>query len=114
MKKMMIVLCSAGVLTATATVRTQWVSLQASAQGGPTAMVDGLELFLGGVTTMALEGQVVKGIPYSAEIVTESIQTLADGNRIVQRKTSRIYRDGQGRTRREDDRPSGGPTVSIN
>src|SRR5262249_35753613 len=39
-----------------------------------------------------LELRVVKGMPYSAEIVTESIQTLSDGNRIVQRSTSRVYR----------------------
>ena len=113
MKRMMIVLCTAGVMATAAIVRTQSVYRQASAQGGPAMMIDGLELFPGAMTTMALEGQIVKGIPYSAEIVTEAIQTLADGNRIVQRKTSRIYRDGQGRTRREDDRPSGGPAVSI-
>ena len=46
-------------------------------------------------------GKIVKGAPYSAEAVTESIQTLADGNRIVNRITSSIYRDSEGRTRRE-------------
>ena len=46
-------------------------------------------------------GKTVKGAPYSAEAVTESIQTLADGNRIVNRITSSVYRDGEGRTRRE-------------
>ena len=60
-----------------------------------------------------LESKVVKGMPYSAEIVTESIQTLADGNRIVQRSTGRVYRDVEGRVRREDDRPSGSPNISI-
>jgi hypothetical protein len=60
-----------------------------------------------------IETQIVKGVPYSAEVVSESVQTLADGNRIVQRKTARVYRDGQGRVRREEDRPSGPPTVSI-
>jgi hypothetical protein len=44
---------------------------------------------------------VVKGAPYSAESVTETIQTLGDGNRIVNRFTSTVYRDGEGRTRRE-------------
>ena len=29
-------------------------------------------------------GAVVKGAPYSATITNESVQTLADGNRIVQ------------------------------
>jgi hypothetical protein len=61
----------------------------------------------------ALEARLVKGMPYSAEIATESVQTLADGNRIVRRTTGRVYRDGEGRVRREEDRPSGTPTVSI-
>ncbi|HEY0726626.1 MAG TPA: hypothetical protein VGD38_01050 [Pyrinomonadaceae bacterium] len=46
-------------------------------------------------------GKVVKGAPYSAEAVTESVQTLADGNRIVNKFTSQVYRDSEGRTRRE-------------
>ena len=65
------------------------------------------------VQKLRLEARVVKGLPYSAEIVTESIQTLADGNRIVQRTTGRVFRDSQGRVRREEDRPSGSPTISI-
>jgi hypothetical protein len=46
-------------------------------------------------------GKIVKGAPYSAQAVTESIQTLSDGNRIVNKTTSTVYRDGEGRTRRE-------------
>src|SRR5678815_1539145 len=46
-------------------------------------------------------GKIVKGAPYSAEAVTESVQTLADGNRIVNKFTSQVYRDSEGRTRRE-------------
>lgn len=46
-------------------------------------------------------GKTVKGAPYSAEAVTESIQTLADGNRIINRTTSSVYRDSEGRTRRD-------------
>ena len=65
------------------------------------------------VQKLRLEARVVKGLPYSAEIVTENIQTLADGNRIVQRTTGRVFRDSQGRVRREEDRPSGSPTISI-
>ncbi len=56
----------------------------------------------------------VKGAPYFAEVVTESIQTLADGNRIARRTTGRVYRDGQGRIRREEDREAGRVrTISI-
>jgi hypothetical protein len=46
-------------------------------------------------------GKVVKGAPYSAEGVSENIQVLQDGNRIVRKNTSMIYRDSEGRTRQE-------------
>lgn len=46
-------------------------------------------------------GKVIKGAPYSAEAVTESVQTLGDGNRIVNKMTSQVFRDSEGRTRRE-------------
>jgi hypothetical protein len=60
-----------------------------------------------------LEAKTVTGQPYAAEVQSESIQTLSDGNRIVQRSTGRVYRDSQGRVRREEDRPSGSPSISI-
>src|SRR6266404_1734000 len=47
------------------------------------------------------EGKPVKGAPYSAQAVTETTQTLGDGNRIVNKVTSSLYRDGEGRTRRD-------------
>src|SRR5260370_16570776 len=40
---------------------------------------------------------VVKGAPYSATMNNESIQTPADGNRIVQTNTRTIARDSQRR-----------------
>lgn len=46
-------------------------------------------------------GPVVKGAPYSAEAVSESRQTLGDGNVISHESRSRVYRDGEGRTRQE-------------
>jgi hypothetical protein len=52
-------------------------------------------------TEMGFGGKVVKGAPYSAQVVTESVQTLSDGNRIVNKNTSSVYRDSDGRTRRE-------------
>ena len=57
------------------------------------------ELFLAGVQLE--REQVVQGAPYCADAVHETVQTLADGNRIVQRQPSRQCRDGQGRTRQE-------------
>ncbi|HEV7682376.1 MAG TPA: energy transducer TonB [Pyrinomonadaceae bacterium] len=50
---------------------------------------------------MNSEGKVVKGAPYSAQAITESTQTLSDGNRIINKSTATIYRDSEGRTRRE-------------
>src|SRR5262245_60265992 len=55
--------------------------------------------FLGAEAGMP--GRVVKNAPYSADIVTESAQTLADGNHIRQSSTVKVYRDSEGRTRRE-------------
>lgn len=43
----------------------------------------------------------ITGSPYSAVAVTENVQTLADGNRIVQNRSEKLYRDGQGRERSE-------------
>jgi hypothetical protein len=53
----------------------------------------GAELFL--------SGKVVTGAPYSAQIVVEHFQTLTGGNTIHTTTTENVYRDSQGRTRRE-------------
>ena len=45
--------------------------------------------------------EIVKNAPYTAEAVTESIQVLPDGNRIVRKSTTLLARDGAGRTRQE-------------
>lgn len=47
------------------------------------------------------ESKLVKGAPYSAIAVTETVQMLGDGNRITQRSSATVYRDSTGRTRRE-------------
>ena len=49
----------------------------------------------------------VTNAPFTADVVTESSHTLADGNRIRQTVNSKVYRDSEGRTRREQ-------TVSLN
>lgn len=73
--------------------------------GGPgqvamaTAQGDNNFLFVS--TEMSLDGKLVKGAPYSAQAISESVQTLAGGNRIVRRNTSTDYRDSEGRTRRD-------------
>jgi hypothetical protein len=44
----------------------------------------------------------VQGAPFSAEVIDESEQFLADGNRIHRETHGRIFRDSQGRTRTEN------------
>ncbi len=46
-------------------------------------------------------GKVVTGAPFSGVAVTESKQTLADGNHINRKTQSNIFRDSQGRVRKE-------------
>ena len=64
------------------------------------------------IATENFGGKVVKNAPYSAESVTETVQTLADGNRIVNKITSQVYRDSEGRTRREQTLKGLGPIGS--
>jgi len=45
--------------------------------------------------------KIVTGAPYAAQVTTEHNETLADGNLIHNTSTITVYRDGQGRTRRE-------------
>src|SRR5215472_373520 len=54
-------------------------------------------------TVMAGAGEVVTASPYTATATTENTQVLADGNRIVNKTSSFVARDSQGRTRRETD-----------
>jgi hypothetical protein len=59
---------------------------------------------LGGMITSVggFSLQSVAGRPYSAEQVTDRVQTLADGTRITQlAQTTKLYRDSAGRTRIE-------------
>jgi hypothetical protein len=49
----------------------------------------------------AVKGMTVSGAPYSAGEVIETNQALADGTRIHRETRTSVYRDGQGRTRRE-------------
>ena len=78
---------------------------QAFGRGGDTVVFVGSE--------MGFDGKLVKGAPYSAQSVTETIQMLGDGNRIVRRDSSTVYRDGEGRTRREHTMKAVGPYVTA-
>ena len=56
-----------------------------------------------------LGNQVVTGAPYSAQVTSEFQQTLSDGNKVERKTATMVYRDGQGRTRREQTLPAIGP-----
>lgn len=61
---------------------------------------------------IAFDSETVTGAPYTAEAITEVVQTLADGNRIVRESRAAISRDGLGRTRREQGLSVIGPVVN--
>jgi hypothetical protein len=57
--------------------------------------------------------KVVKGQPYTADVVSEAIQVLGDGTKIVKKVTGTVYRDAEGRTRREETNAEGRKTIEI-
>ncbi len=77
------------------------LTMPVAAQQAQSAQADRAKV----VTELFAAGSasVVKGAPYSAEAVSESVQMLSDGNRITHSNTTRMFRDGEGRTRREGD-----------
>ncbi|HKS43324.1 MAG TPA: hypothetical protein VJX74_22105 [Blastocatellia bacterium] len=101
--------------------RTQQVYIQQSGdvlvsagqEGGPPVRHKimgpdgGMSIFI--ASEMGFGGKVVKGSPYSAQAITEAVQTLADGNRIVRKTTASVYRDSEGRTRQDQSVGNIGP-----
>jgi hypothetical protein len=68
--------------------------IQGSGPGGP-GMIFHQEFGEG------FENKVVTGVPLSGDLVVTRDTTLADGNRIHTQNTTRVYRDADGRVRRE-------------
>jgi len=66
------------------------------------------------MTFISSESAPVQGAPYLATINNESVQVLADGNRIVQTSTGTVARDAQGRSRRDTQLPSIGNLSAAN
>lgn len=58
-------------------------------------------------------GKVVTGTPFSGVAVTESTQTLADGNHITHNTQSNVFRDSQGRVRKEVTLSGFGPLAAT-
>ncbi|HLK62400.1 MAG TPA: hypothetical protein VKU19_03115 [Bryobacteraceae bacterium] len=85
------------------------LSLVAAAQDEPqqhmAKMKAELDAVMGQMKVVGLSGAAmgatVKGAPYSAIEVTENNQTLADGTRIHNENQTNVYRDSEGRVRRE-------------
>lgn len=79
--------------------------------GGMEAL-HGLQSLGNGMIVHIAQARMVRNAPYSAEMVSERIQTLGDGNQIVKKTSSMSYRDSAGRTRTEV-RNDEGETVAV-
>lgn len=70
-----------------------------------SALAQGIAMPQRSVDLIAVEpfdsGRTVTDAPYAADAITDVTQVLSDGNRIKNRTSARIARDGQGRVRRE-------------
>jgi len=74
---------------------------------GPGA--EGMELL--GIEGMH-PGKTVSGAPFSATATSESTQTLADGSHITRKSQTNLFRDSQGRFRRETTVQGFGPLAA--
>jgi len=86
---------------------------EGAVQGPEGGMPPPGDTFFFVASEMSFDGKLTKGAPYSAQSVTETTQTLGDGNRIVNKFTSAIYRDSEGRTRREQTLKAFGPFANA-
>ncbi len=95
----------AGVLPAQDVVKDVQVEVQHGVVAGSPGMLgvapQGAATFQFIAAEPGLLGKVVTGAPYSGEGFTEMTQTLADGTRITNKHSRKMWRDGKGRTREE-------------
>jgi len=84
-----------------------WVTTQ----GDATLPHQSTFTFIG--TEAGFDANTVKGAPFTANGVTEFIQVLGNGQRIYRKSTSVIFRDSEGRTRREQTIDAIGPYASA-
>lgn len=82
--------------------------------GGQVFFQSGTVVATAGMAPVEKDGAPVVGAPYSATVTNESIQTLADGNRIVQSFSGTIARDSQGRIRQDAPLPTIGNLAPTN
>jgi hypothetical protein len=82
----------------------------ASAESRPNSSEPGLRFIS---SEMSFSGKVVKRAPYSAETLTETTQILNNGAKLTRRTTGTVYRDDEGRTRREMSASIAGPFATM-
>jgi hypothetical protein len=87
---------------------------QAPQAGGPVFYQSTAAVATAGVAAFDRGGAPIVGAPYSATISNEFVQTLPDGNRIVQNTNGTIARDSQGRTRQDAPLPMIGNLSATN
>ena len=100
------------VLCAVPSLAQDWVVKQDKAERGRLRLKQSGNAtyeFIG--SEFSFSNEIVKGAPYSASAITETTQVLGDGNRITRQTISRIFRDSEGRTRREQELPTIGNWV---
>jgi hypothetical protein len=98
---------AAGQKTAANDERAQMITVQLS--GGPGGPGNAAFAY----SEMSFESEMVKGAPYSAQATSSTVQTLGDGNKITRQTSGMVYRDSEGRTRREQNsQPIGGGAAS--
>jgi len=90
MKSMFVVMAAGSMFVATAVAQEHDVVFEKMV---PQLRVMGLQ---GGIM-----GKTVKGAPYSGVEISETTQMLADGTRIHNESQTQVYRDSEGRMRRE-------------
>jgi hypothetical protein len=76
------------------------VLLIAAASLGAQAQAQGQGSAKAATEIIASSEKIVKGAPFSAEAMSESLQVLADGNRITRTASNKMFRDSDGRFRR--------------
>ena len=79
----------------------------------PTVVANDRERFeFGGEIEHPFGEKVVKGAPFSAQVIFENTQTLANGVHVANKMSGSLYRDSEGRTRQELPR-DGAPEIVL-
>jgi len=86
-------------------LRTSLITFTVLATGLAFAQGGGGGISTGSAGAYISGPQGPKGVPYSADVITETTRVLADGNRIHQESHGKQFRDSEGRTRSDTEFP---------